>query len=366
MIKFLDLHKINARFEREFQQSFTAFLNSGYYVLGNETTRFEQEFAKYCGTTFCIGISNGLDAIRLIFEAYKVLGALKEGDEVIVPANTYIASMLGVSQSGLVPVLVEPDEDPFNISPANVKKAITEKTKAIMAVHLYGQLAPMEELKNIANAHNVLLLEDAAQAHGATDNRGLRAGNLSDAAAFSFYPTKNLGALGEAGAVTTNHEELNRVIRELRNYGSLTRYHHTYKGLNARIDEVQCGVLNIKLPFLDADNEHRRRVALMYLDGITNSKIKLPYYSGGKDHIFHLFVIRCTERDHLKEYLEQHGVQTMIHYPVPPHKQQAYAEWNNLSFPITESIHNEILSLPISPVIVDEEVNTVINIINRF
>lgn len=366
MIKFLDLHKINARFEDALKTSFQSFLDSGYYVLGNQTTNFEADYAKYCGVGFCVGVSTGLDAIRLIFEAYKVLGKLQDGDEVIVPANTYIASILAISQSGLKPVLVEPNEATFNLCPYNTIKAITAKTKAILAVHLYGQLCDMESLKDIAVTRDLLVIEDAAQAHGAIDKAGNMAGNLANAAAFSFYPTKNLGALGEAGAITTNDKMLFEILLKLRNYGTSQRYVSDIKGYNNRIDELQTAILAVKLPYLQKDNDRRREIAKTYLNYITNTKIQLPFFSYKEDHVFHLFVIRCKQRDALQQYLEKHGVQTIIHYPIPPHKQQAYTVFKTLNLPITETIHNEVLSLPISPVMSNDEVNEVISVINKF
>ncbi len=366
MIKFLDVHQINNRFEKELKAAFERFLDSGYYVLGTETKKFEADFAAYCGAQFCVGVSNGLDAIRLIFEGYKALGKLQEGDEVLVPANTYIASILAISQAGLSPVFVEPDALSFNINPDEVASKITSKTKAILVVHLYGQLADMNGLNSIVKANNLLLIDDAAQAHGARGVNGTMVGNLCDATAFSFYPTKNLGALGEAGAVTTNDNELFEMIQKLRNYGSAERYYNQVQGFNCRIDEMQAAVLNVKLPFLSADNDIRRAIAKRYLSEIKNPKIQLPEYAGNLDHVFHLFVIRCKERDSLKQFLEENGVQTVIHYPIPPHKQQAYKDWNHLSFPITEQIHNEVLSLPINPVMKAYEVSEVIAYLNRF
>ncbi|SFU40340.1 dTDP-4-amino-4,6-dideoxygalactose transaminase [Pustulibacterium marinum] len=366
MIKFLDVHQINNRFEKELKEVFARFLDSGYYVLGTETKKFEADFAAYCGAQFCVGVGNGLDAIRLIFEGYKALGKLQEGDEVLVPANTYIASILAISQAGLSPVLVEPEEETFNLNPDELESKITLKIKAILAVHLYGQLANMNRLNAIAKANNLLLIDDAAQAHGARDDKGKMVGNLCDATAFSFYPTKNLGALGEAGAVTTSNNELFEMIQKLRNYGSAERYYNQVQGFNCRIDEMQAAVLNVKLSILDADNSYRRAVTKRYLSEIKNPKIQLPKYSGNLDHVFHLFVIRCKQRDALKQFLEENGVQTVIHYPIPPHKQQAYKDWNHLSFPITEQIHKEVLSLPISPVMTADEVSELINIINQF
>ncbi|MEM6718753.1 MAG: DegT/DnrJ/EryC1/StrS family aminotransferase [Bacteroidota bacterium] len=366
MIKFLDLHKVNARFEIEFRASFKKFLDSGYYVLGKSVTQFEQSFANYCGTQHCIGVSNGLDALMLILEAYKILGKLKEGDEIIVPANTYIASILGITKSGLKPVLVEPDITTYNLDPTKVEAAITSKTKAILVVHLYGQLMEMMQINSIAKKHNLLVMEDAAQAHGATNAAGKKAGNLSDAAGFSFYPTKNLGALGEAGAVTTNDSELAEIISKLRNYGTSSKYVNQYKGVNNRLDEIQAAFLNIKLPHLDADNEERRDVALRYSFGIDNPEIILPHHPRNESHVFHQFVIRTENRAKLQQYLAESEVGTLIHYEIPPHKQGAYKEWNHLQFPITEKIHNECLSLPISPVMDEFDVNLIISLLNSY
>jgi dTDP-4-amino-4,6-dideoxygalactose transaminase len=366
MIKFLDLHKVNARFEIEFRTAFKKFLDSGYYVLGDNVTKFEQSFAAYCGTKHCIGVSNGLDALTLIIEAYKILGKLEEGDEIIVPANTYIASILGITKAGLKPILIEPNIETYNIDASNVEAAITPQTKAILVVHLYGRLAEMTGIDDIAKKHNLLIMEDAAQAHGATNLAGKKAGNLSDAAGFSFYPTKNLGALGEAGAVTTNDEELAEIIAKLRNYGTSSKYVNQYKGVNNRLDEIQAAFLNIKLRHLDADNEERRDVALRYALGIHNPEIILPNHPQNTSHVFHQFVIRTENRDKLREYLAESEVGTLIHYEIPPHKQEAYKEWNHLQFPITEKIHNECLSLPISPVMDEFDVNMIISLLNSY
>lgn len=366
MIPFLDLHNLNARFEVEFQQEFKKFLDSGYYVLGNNVRSFEKSFADYCGTTHCIGVSNGLDALILILEAYKILGKLKDGDEVIVPANTYIASILGITKARLIPVLVEPDLKTFNIDPSKIEAAITPKTKAIMVVHLYGQMVDMSSIQDIAKKYNLLVVEDAAQAHGAENSKGKKAGNLSDAAGFSFYPTKNLGALGEAGAVTTNDEQLAEIIKKLRNYGSSSKYVNQYKGVNNRLDEVQAAFLNVKLPYLDADNTIRRQIAKRYLSEIENPLLILPKYQNDNSHVFHQFVIRTQERAKLQKHLKENGIGALIHYEIPPHKQEAYKEWNNLSFPITEKIHNECLSLPIHPVLTTESVAKIISVLNTF
>mgnify|MGYP000049660213 CR=1 FL=1 len=366
MIKFLDLHTLNARFEAEFQEEFKKFLDSGYYVLGNNVKSFEKEYAAYCGTKHCIGVSNGLDALTLILEAYKILGKLQEGDEIIVPANTYIASILGITKAGLKPVLVEPNIETFNIDASEIEAAITWKTRGILVVHLYGQLVDMIEIQGIAKKQNLLVMEDAAQAHGAKNSTGNSAGNLSDAAGFSFYPTKNLGALGEAGAVTTNDDELAEIIRKLRNYGSSSKYVNQYKGVNNRLDEIQAAFLRVKLPYLDADNEARRQVALRYLKEIKNPLITLPSYQNDASHVFHQFVIRTSDRAALRAYLQENKVGTLIHYEIPPHKQEAYKEWSYLHFPITEKIHDECVSLPISPILKTDEVTKVISVLNNY
>lgn len=366
MIPFLDIHKINKRFEAQLREAFSGFLDSGHYILGDAVRTFEQNFAAYCGVSHSIGVSNGLDALRLIFEAYKIMGKLQPGDEVIVPANTYIASILAISHSGLQPVLAEPDEKTFNISPETLEKHITPKTKAILVVHLYGRLANMEALQSICKKNRLLLVEDAAQAHGAVYKNGKKAGNLGDAAAFSFYPTKNLGALGDAGAVTTHNAELAAIILKLRNYGSEKKDLHEIQGYNHRLDEFQAAVLNIKLPYLDADNEKRIRMARTYLIAIKNDKITLPFHNNGKDHVFHLFVVRSGERDQLREFLLENGIETLIHYPVPPHQQGAYTAWNGLQLPVTEKIHKEVLSLPLHPALEPEDITRIIHVINSY
>jgi dTDP-4-amino-4,6-dideoxygalactose transaminase len=368
MIAFLDLKKINEPYEIAFQEKLKSVLESGWYILGNEVTAFEHNFANYCGTKYCIGVGNGFDALVLIFKGYIQLGKLQKGDEVIVPANTYIASILAILEADLIPVLVEPKLETYNINPDLISEKITSKTKAILAVHLYGQLAEMDQINEIAVQNNLLVMEDAAQAHGAISDFK-KAGNLSNAAAFSFYPGKNLGALGDGGAVTTNDAELAKVIQSLRNYGSEAKYKNEYIGVNSRLDEIQAAFLSVKLPNLDAENAIRRAIAKRYLSEIKNDKIILPILSlrGTKQsHVFHLFVIRTENRDHLQQYLLDNGIQTMIHYPIPPHQQKAFSNWNQLSFPITEKIHQEVLSLPISPVLTMDEVNFVISILNKY
>ncbi|WP_338356712.1 DegT/DnrJ/EryC1/StrS family aminotransferase [Yeosuana marina] len=366
MIHFLDLHKINEQYHNEFKNEFGKFLNSGRYILGTQVELFEKEYADFCGTTYCVGISNGLDALRLIFEAYKVLGKLKKGDEVIVPANTYIASVLAISNSGLKPVLVEPDLSTFNIDVTKIEQAISPKTKAVLGVHLYGQLYNVKQLENICKLNNLILIEDVAQAHGAVYKDGRKAGNVSSAAAFSFYPTKNLGALGDAGAITTNNKELVHVILKLRNYGRTSTYKNDFKGHNCRLDELQAAFLRIKLKHLDADNNKRRNLAKLYLKIIKSSSVLLPSVRNINEHVFHLFVVRCENRDRLKDHLYKNGIETAIHYPIPIHKQLAYKEFNSFKFPISGQIHNEVLSLPLNPMLTDFEVEHVVNCVNKF
>lgn len=367
MIKFLDLYKINARFEQEFAVQFETFLKSGYYIKGSNVSAFEKRFADYCGTQYCIGVANGLDALTLIFKAYLELGQLKLGDEVIVPSNTYIASILAIINSGLKPILVEPDEKTFNISPANIKTQLTSNTKAILAVHLYGQLADMVQINAIAEANGLLVVEDAAQAHGAIlASEAKKAGNLSDAAGFSFYPTKNLGALGDAGAVTTNNTELYDCIQMLHNYGSSKKYINEKIGINSRLDEIQASFLNVKLNHLDADNATRRKIAEQYLKHIKNPKIILPYYDESENHVFHVFVTRTQDRNDFIAYLDQKNIQTLIHYPKPPHRQKALLPYKSLSLPITDSIHDTVVSIPMSPVLTENEIEIIINALNSY
>ena len=366
MIKFLDLHKINERFKPDFESELGHFLDSGQYILGSYVDTFETNFARYCGTKHCIGTANGLDALTLILKSYVHLGRLNLNDEVIVPANTFIATMLSVIHAGLKPVFVEPDINTYNISPEAVKEAISNRTKAIIAVHLYGQLADMEGLTELAKKHNLLILEDAAQAHGALDSNGLKAGNLSDASAFSFYPSKNLGALGDGGAVTTNDDELMTVLRYIHNYGSAKKYENEIVGFNSRLDDIQALFLNFKLKKLDEDNAKRRVLATRYLTEITNKKIILPNYNRTKDHVFYVFMVRVENRNDFMDYLLQNQIQSHIHYPKPPHKQNALAMFNQLRLPITEEIHDTCVSIPISPVMTDEEIDKVVQVINAY
>lgn len=359
MIKFLDLQKINAQYQEQFHQKMKLVLDNGWFILGNEVKTFETNFAHYSGSQHCIGVGNGLDALVLIFKAYIQLGVLQKGDEIIVPANTYIASILAVLQADLVPVLVEPNLETYNIDPNLIEARITAKTKGILVVHLYGQLAEMDAINSIALQHNLLVVEDAAQGHGLPF-----AGN--NARAFSFYPGKNLGALGDAGAVLTNDDELAKMIRSLRNYGSEKKYYNDFIGFNSRLDEIQAAFLNVKLPYLNSENERRKAIAKRYLNEIKNDKIVLPYWDLSDNHVFHLFVVRTENREKLQQYLNQNGIETLIHYPVAPHQQKALSHWNHLSFPITEKIHNEVISLPMSPIMTEEEVNRVITILNLY
>lgn len=367
MINFLDLKEINARHADELKAACCRVIDSGWYIAGEELALFEREFSTYCGVKHTIGVANGLDALILVLRAWKEMGFLYDGDEVIVPANTYIASILAITENRLTPVLVEPDPYTYNISSDGVRKAITSKTKAILPVHLYGQLAPMPELMELANEHGLLVLEDSAQAHGALLN-GRKSGNWGHAAGFSFYPGKNLGALGDAGAITTDNDELANVLKAIRNYGSHKKYENIYQGVNSRLDEIQAAMLRVKLPYLDGEISRRQQIANRYINGIRlNDYVILPKIVEKTAHVWHLFVIRTTKREELSTYLYKHGVQTLIHYPIPPHAQQAYRnkiEHGNL--PITELIHENVMSLPLDPTMSDDSVDQVIGLINNF
>jgi len=370
MIPFLDLKAINIQYRDDLIAACTRVVDSGWYITGNELAQFEREFASYCGTKYAIGVANGLDALILTLRAWKELGKLKDGDEVIVPSNTYIASILAITENSLKPVLVEPDPISFNLCPVKITAAITPNTKAILAVHLYGQLAPMPEIIALAEQHNLLVLEDAAQAHGASI-ADRKAGNWGHAAGFSFYPGKNLGALGDAGAVTTNDGELATAIRALGNYGSHKKYENLYQGVNSRLDEIQAAMLGVKLKYLDADTVRRREIAIAYAQGIKNPALRQPISAASTmvsldSHVFHLYVVRTKQRQKLQEHLSTAGIQTLIHYPTPPHQQRAYQEWNEQSYPLTELIHREVLSLPISPVMSDKDISLVIQACNAF
>jgi len=371
MIKFFDLKSINKSYEPDLSDAVKLVINSGWYLLGNEVKQFEKEYAKYIGTKHCIGVANGLDALRLILKANIELGFMKEGDEIIAPANTYIASILAITDNRLNPVLVEPDINTYNIDPFKIEEKITERTRGIMIVHLYGQNAMHPEIQRLVDKYDLKLIEDNAQSHGCYYNKQ-RTGSIGHAAGHSFYPGKNLGALGDAGAVTTDDDELADVIRALGNYGSRQKYRNGGRGLNSRLDEIQAAILRVKLKRLDADNQRRRENAQYYCDNIKNPVITLPIINHQlsivdyKEHVWHLFVIRNQERDKLQLYLTENGVETLIHYPVPPHKQPAYQYWNSKSFPVTEKIHKEVISLPISPVLTDLEVQKVTDLLNAY
>lgn len=365
MIKFLDLQKINAQFEKELKQAAHHVIDSGWYLMGKELEAFETQYANFCGSDYCLGVANGLDALRLIFRAYIELGILQIGDEVIVPANTYIASILAITDNNLIPVFIEPNEDTYNLDSTKIEDALTSKTKAILTVHLYGQNSVDDEMLGICKKYNLKLVEDAAQSHGAVW-QGKVVGNLGDAAGHSFYPGKNLGALGDAGAITTNDTILKETIQALRNYGSKKKYENIYQGFNSRLDEIQAAFLSVKLKYVQKDIESRRRVAMYYLENIDNNLVTLPKVNNWEGHVWHLFVIRNQYRDKLQKYLTKKGIETLIHYPIPPHKQQAYQQYNHLNFPITEQIHKEVLSLPISSVIEMDSLVHIVKCINKF
>lgn len=369
MIQFLDLKSINNQYKEELVEACSRVIHSGWYVTGNELEKFEREYAKYCGTRFALGVANGLDALTLVLRAWKELGKLKEGDEVIVPSNTYIASILAITENRLKAVLVEPDINTYNIDPDKIEKAITPKTRAILPVHLYGQLAPMPEIIEVAKKHSLLVLEDSAQAHGASFN-GKKAGNWGDASGFSFYPGKNLGALGDSGAVTTNDEELYNMIKALRNYGSHMKYHNLVAGVNSRLDEIQAAILSVKLKHLDVENIARRKIADLYINEIKNPLIKLPLsdidVNAYTRHVWHIFVVMVENRDKFQKYLLENNIQTLIHYPIPPHKQKAYKDWNSFSLPISEKIHSQVISLPMGPTLTVQEAKMVVDVCNSF
>jgi len=370
MIKFLDLKKINDSFEPRISDAVRRVLDSGWYLLGNEVKAFESEYGRFIGSKHCIGVANGLDALRLILKAYIESGLMQEGDEIIVPANTYIASILAITDNRLVPVLVEPDIRTYNIDPFKIEEKISSRTRGIMIVHLYGQNAMHPEIDRLVKNYGLKLIEDNAQAQGCRYGN-LRTGSFGDAAGHSFYPGKNLGALGDAGAVTTNNDELGNVIRALANYGSEVKYKNIFRGLNSRLDEIQAAILRVKLARLDADNQRRREIAQYYIRNITNKGIILPesgtqgVAASNLENVWHVFVIRSANRDKLQQYLQENGIQTIIHYPVPPHRQRAYRDLSDEILPITEKIHNEVLSLPISPVMSDREVSAVADCLNK-
>lgn len=365
MIPFLNLKEMNLKYKAQFMEAFSKFLDSGYCILGEEVAQFEKEFAEYCGVKHALGVANGLDALVLILRAYKELGHLKDGDEIIVPANTYIATILAISQVGLVPVLVEPHIETFNLDTSLIEQHLSPRVKAIMVVHLYGRLADMSSIESIAKKHGLLVFEDCAQAHGASLN-GRKAGNFSNAAGFSFYPGKNLGALGDAGGITTNHADVYEVLKALRNYGSHEKYVNKYKGYNSRMDEIQASLLRIKLRGLDQETSIRQNIASRYLAEIKNPQIILPENGVSESNVWHLFPILTKARTQLQAYLKDQGIGTLIHYPIPPHKQEAYPEFKQLHLQITERIHTEVLSLPLYPTMTEEQVSFVINAVNKF
>ena len=365
MIKFLDLQKVTQKYAEEIHEAVNRVVDSGWYLQGKENEKFEADYSAYIGTKYTVGCANGLDALIWIFRAYVEMGVMQAGDEVIVPANTYIASILAISENGLKPVLVEPNIETYQIDDSKIERALTERTKGILIVHLYGQCAYTDKIGELCKKYNLKLVEDNAQAHGCMF-KGHRTGSLGDAAGHSFYPGKNLGAFGDAGAVTTDDEELAKTVRAVANYGSQRKYVFKYIGRNSRLDEIQAAVLDVKLKHLEEDLAIRKQVSKYYIDHITNPKIITPIVKDWDAHVFHIFTIRCKRRDELQKYLADNGVQTIIHYPIPPHKQECYKEWNHLSFPITEQIHNEELSLPMSPVITKEEVEKVVEVINKF
>ncbi|MFV0501424.1 MAG: DegT/DnrJ/EryC1/StrS family aminotransferase [Bacteroidales bacterium] len=379
MIKFLDLQKITVQYSDEIHEAVDRVVDSGWYLQGAENRKFEEEYSKFIGTKYCIGVANGLDALIWILRAYIELGIIKEGDEVIVPANTYIASILAITENNLVPILVEPDINTFQIDENKIEEAITPKTKAIMIVHLYGRCAYTDKIGEICKKYNIKLIEDNAQAQGCyhisekvkDKSEKLRTGSIGDAAGHSFYPGKNLGAFGDAGAVTTDNEELANTIRILANYGSSKKYVFKYTGRNSRLDEIQAAVLSVKLKYLDKDNAHRKEIAKYYIENIKNPKIILPKVEDYNSHVFHIFPILCEQREELQNYLTENGVQTLIHYPIPPHLQECYQsnfnlQITNCNLKISERIHNEELSLPVSPVMSLDDAKIVVELINKF
>lgn len=365
MIPFLDLKGLNVPYKQELIDAITDVIDSGWYIRGEKVRSFEREFSQYCGVSETIGVGNGLDALTLIIRAYKELGVFHEGDEILVPANTYIASILSITENHLKPVLIEPDIRTYNIDISRLEEKITEKTKAILVVHLYGRVGYSDKMQAIADKHNLKIIEDSAQAHGAV-YQGKKTGSLGDASGFSFYPSKNLGALGDAGAVTTNDAKLSEVIRALGNYGSHEKYHNQYRGVNSRLDELQAAVLSVKLKHLDEENKKRREIAQSYLKNIQNQKLILPQVQIDESHVWHLFVVRVENRDAFAQHLRDKGVETLIHYPIPPHKQKAFIAWNKEQYPITEEIHDTIISLPLYPALKSDDVAHIIEVCNRF
>lgn len=366
MIKFLDLQAVTLRHSDEIHEAVNRVVDSGWYLQGAENERFERDYADYIGSKYCVGCGNGLDALIWIYRAYIEMGVMQPGDEVIVPANTYIASILALTENGLVPVLAEPRYDTLELDDSGLEILITPKTRSILLVHLYGRCAYTEKIRHLCQKYNLKLVEDNAQAHGCLYSDGRRTGSLGDAAGHSFYPGKNLGALGDGGAVTTDDEALATTVRALANYGSQRKYVFKYTGRNSRLDEIQAAVLDVKLRHLDDDNEIRKRIARAYYEGINNPLVSLPVRMAHNQNVYHIFPILCQQRDGIQEYLLQKGIQTQIHYPIPPHKQECYKQWHNLSLPVTERIHQQELSLPIGPAMTEEEVKAVVSAVNSF
>jgi dTDP-4-amino-4,6-dideoxygalactose transaminase len=366
MIPYLDLYKINKKYNEEFKSNFANFLDSGYYILGDSVSKFEVEFAKYCGVNYAVGVANGLDALELIFKGYIALGKLKKGDKVLVQANTFFASVLSVINVGLVPVFVDACPKTYNINISELEGSYSNDVKAILIVHLYGQLADMTKVLGFAKSKNILVIEDSAQAHGAENNDGKRAGSFGDASGFSFYPSKNLGALGDAGAITTNDSELNNILRKLRNYGSSKKYSNDLLGVNSRLDEIQAKFLSLKLKDLDSDNTIRQNLAIRYLLEIKNNKISLPFYSGNKDHVFHVFPLLVNNRGSFINHMESCGVKCLIHYPIAPHKQVAVIDYNDVSLPVTEMIHEKQVSIPLNVALTESKIKIIIQAVNAF
>ena len=383
MIKFLDLKGITDLYADEIKQAVNSVVDSGWYLQGNANKQFESDYAQYIGTNYCVGVANGLDALIWIYRAYIEMGVMQPGDEVLVPANTYIASILAITENGLKPVLVEPDITTFEIDDKLIEQAITPRTKSILIVHLYGRCAYTEKIGELCRKYNLKLVEDNAQAHGCSyyiENGKLKiennesaanfifkkTGSLGDAAGHSFYPGKNLGAFGDGGAVTTNDEKLATCVRTLANYGSQRKYVFQYCGRNSRLDEIQAAILDVKLHHLDEDNSRRQHVAKYYYEHINNPLITMPTRLSDENNVYHIFPVLCPERDRLQQYLTENGIQTLIHYPIPPHKQECYKEWNAMSLPVTEQIHQQELSIPISQVLTDQEVREIVGILNTF
>ena len=362
MIKFLDLFRVNECHRLEIEQAIKTTLDSGWYILGEQCEKFEKNFAEYCGAKYVVGVANGLDALKLIIRGY----GFHDGDEIIVPANTYIASILAITENGCVPIMVEPDINTYNIDPKKIEENITERTRAIMVVHLYGRAVEMDKIWAMAKRYGLKIIEDSAQAHGASYLEK-RVGTLGDASGFSFYPGKNLGAVGDGGCVVTNDAELANKVRVLRNYGSETKYHNMYRGTNSRLDEIQAAILDVKLKYLDSENEYRRKIAEYYINNINNKKIILPVFPKAREeHVWHLFTVRTKNRNEFQEYLKGNGIETLVHYPIPPFKQVCFSEWSDFYLPITEKIHETILSLPISPVLDMKSVEKVVDVCNRY